>query len=387
MSESTYSGESRQHWHSRPGWGMVFCFVPFLLVGAVALLLGGRNAWLAQECLTWPSISGVIVASEIEAHDEMTAAKIRYEYVVEGKILEGRAVSFGDVGSSDSSHAQAIVKKYPVGTQVSIFYEPSNPTRSVLEPGLNLGLLLVPAVGAIFLIVGSVLAFIIPRLAASGRQLAELEKSKLTADRSSFGSTWRTSFAFDSPEPYWRDSPNYGSLFTARGSQVYFEEVQGALITRAHRFGRKAWQIALFIPIFGGIPYFMGASTYFVSVSVSFPLLILLMLLANHIWLRMTGGPLILDSNTRTVSLPPSCKEWAFSSVVAFQWLRHSKLKSSETRSELNLLVREGDEVIRYPVLCDPDRQQVSEIVAFTGLTLDEVEVCDTTNWDSVSNS
>ncbi len=85
--------------------------------------------------------------------------------------------------------------------------------------------------------------------------------------------------------------------------------------------------------------------------------------------------------------MPAYEREIPFSSVIALQWVRRSKLHASEVKSDMNLLVQENDEVIRFALLHEPTRQQVVELLAFTGFVLEELEVCDTTGWESDSTA
>ena len=62
---------------------------------------------------------------------------VQYAYQVEGQSYQGAKLAPGpEVGGSG---AGKVVAKYPAGTQVMIFYNPQNPSETVLErkaPGL-----------------------------------------------------------------------------------------------------------------------------------------------------------------------------------------------------------------------------------------------------------
>ncbi len=137
-----------------------------ILGGAVLILVGIRNLWLAQNSTAWPTVQGVILVSELKYDDETTEAKIEYEYVVNSRRMEGKGVSYGDYGSSDSRHARDILLKFPKGKEVLIYYQPSNPERSVLEPGFNYGCLGLPLIGLFLLIAAGLVVFIAPNMLA-----------------------------------------------------------------------------------------------------------------------------------------------------------------------------------------------------------------------------
>ena len=80
---------------------------------------------------------GVVTGSEIErsSSSEGTtySAKVEYEFVLNGTSYTGDRHSFFSFGTSSSEHANAIVRRYPVGQAVTVYYDPSEPGQSVLE--------------------------------------------------------------------------------------------------------------------------------------------------------------------------------------------------------------------------------------------------------------
>lgn len=101
---------------------------------------------LAEESLSWPSVTGKISSSFVQARDfpmphddsdddyETTSysASVDYSYVVEGKEHHSSQVRYF-VGPD----AHETVRKYPSGAQVPVFYNPEDPSSAVLEPGTN----------------------------------------------------------------------------------------------------------------------------------------------------------------------------------------------------------------------------------------------------------
>ncbi len=98
-------------------------------------------------------------------------------------------------------------------------------------------------------------------------------------------------------------------------------------------------------------------------------------IIVNLLLIKVHGYPLVIDRESRVVSLPPFLREFPFSSVVAFQWIRSISMHSSAIEGDLNLLIRENGEILRYSVLHDPMRSQIREIVAFSGLAVEEQEL------------
>lgn len=130
------------------GFVCVFIVVPGLCIAfGVYYLVDSRAS------SRWPTAEGKVVSSNVESYEfEHTTGTgktrsrrkqtgyrpiVVYEFSVSGQTYSSQAVSFGDYGSSDPSHARSIVGKYPAGAAVTVYYSPTNPQRSVLEPGVT----------------------------------------------------------------------------------------------------------------------------------------------------------------------------------------------------------------------------------------------------------
>jgi hypothetical protein len=79
----------------------------------------------------------VVTGSEIErssGSDGTTyEAKIEYEFELGGTSYTGDRHSFFSFGTSSSEHASEVVRRYPVGKRVTVYYDPGEPEQSVLE--------------------------------------------------------------------------------------------------------------------------------------------------------------------------------------------------------------------------------------------------------------
>ncbi len=136
----------------------------FLGIGYLVAFVFGKpildDAWASSE---WPSVAGTIKESEVrqERHEGKLhhSAGIHYEYQIDGQTLGGDTVWFGgNFSSTDSGSARKTVNRYPVGEQVDVYYNPEDPTNSVLEPGAHLSSYAVFGIGLAFLFVGVVVA-------------------------------------------------------------------------------------------------------------------------------------------------------------------------------------------------------------------------------------
>jgi|HubBroStandDraft_6_1064221.scaffolds.fasta_scaffold65006_5 hypothetical protein len=139
---------------------------PFAVVGIVLVWIAVHIFTNDSAMKSWPTTDGVIVSSAIETAITQTkdqaghlrpwetrVPKVRYSYTVNAKQLEGtritREPSVGNHGEADQW-----IKRYPVGKAVKVYYDPNDPTSSVLEFKTSVGGVLFGAIGAFFLLLG-----------------------------------------------------------------------------------------------------------------------------------------------------------------------------------------------------------------------------------------
>jgi len=142
------------------GGSFLFILV-FFAVGIGMTVWGGiviRNASISEG---WPSTQGEITSSYIRSSTDEDGtsyfADIEFKYVVNDRWLEGDMVNFGEYGTSDMSHAEGIVDRYPIGKMVTVYYNPEQPETAVLEPGLTWSSYFILFMGIIFLIVPAII--------------------------------------------------------------------------------------------------------------------------------------------------------------------------------------------------------------------------------------
>jgi hypothetical protein len=112
--------------------------------GAVGLWRGWRDLGRARASASWPRTDGEIVGADLQVegyHDDgeaMQRAVIRYRYDVGGESHRAERVFFGDdVALRFTGPGRRRLDAYPVGRRVSVAYDPADPRRAVLEPGVS----------------------------------------------------------------------------------------------------------------------------------------------------------------------------------------------------------------------------------------------------------
>jgi len=91
----------------------------------------------------WPTTEGNIISSRLEEHMfkeyegdyyKDTVAYIRYQYSVNGISYSSSAVN----STNAPFYPARIGSRYPVGKDVTVHYNPRNPSKAVLETGIVL---------------------------------------------------------------------------------------------------------------------------------------------------------------------------------------------------------------------------------------------------------
>lgn len=82
--------------------------------------------------------TGIITSSKVSCRNpkggKVYVYLIRYKFQANGREFESDRVTFAPAVSNESSFAEAYVNKYPIGREITVFYEEGNPSFSVLEP-------------------------------------------------------------------------------------------------------------------------------------------------------------------------------------------------------------------------------------------------------------
>lgn len=149
--------------------------ISFLWISLAILLF--KAVTLGIRSKRWLTTRGRIMLSEIEVIATTAGRRYRevlqYEYIITGVTYQSNTISFPDHlvrffmnGVRSKKNAESIINKYPVGSEVVIYYEPSRPERSTLETGLkNINFILV---GVITTILGAGLLMVLLSMYISG---------------------------------------------------------------------------------------------------------------------------------------------------------------------------------------------------------------------------
>jgi hypothetical protein len=132
----------------------------FLLAGVATMAWGWAIIARARRTQAWPATTGTVTHSAVADADSIP--DIRFRYAVDGVDHEG-TYAF-PAGTQPSQELTATyLAKYPPGALVAVHYDPAQPERATLEPGLGRGDWLIFALGlvgtvfgALFLLLGGI---------------------------------------------------------------------------------------------------------------------------------------------------------------------------------------------------------------------------------------
>ena len=147
-----------------------FVIIISLLVGAALTYVGASITVTSLQSQSWPSVQGHILHSNVTVstvyHPPVGnnpgfyatdyTPNILYTYLIGNQNFNGSNIDLVPVSSSSYSMANDTVSQYPVGSQVIVYYNPSNPSQSVLHKGLDVAGIVFLIIGILGLIVGIV---------------------------------------------------------------------------------------------------------------------------------------------------------------------------------------------------------------------------------------
>lgn len=119
--------------------------VLFVFVGAIIKLL--LDIHYSRKSVNWTFTEGVIVkmrrVKEISKENNYMF-DCKYTYEVDGIEYKSKRIKYGTftLATISNKELERLFIQYPIGTKIKVYYDVSNPKRSVIEPGFSFDLLL-----------------------------------------------------------------------------------------------------------------------------------------------------------------------------------------------------------------------------------------------------
>ena len=149
---------------ARP-WVVSFALLWLVFTGLFAYVAGGAYVKQWRASVAYVPSPGVVVRSDVKTvrwrnHDDYRPV-IAYRYTVSGADFESRRYAFATYHVyQDADEAGRVVRQYPPGAAVTVYYDPGRPANAVLNasrPRVSLRLVLVAAmlgIGVVLLVLG-----------------------------------------------------------------------------------------------------------------------------------------------------------------------------------------------------------------------------------------
>lgn len=128
------------------------------VVGTGLLLVGILQLRKSRGAAAWPSAAGTIQKAGIFSDPDLDSlstsplgVRVVYSFQVSGREFTGTRIRFDEVRYPSAKRAEQELAKFPAGGPVTVFFDPQDPARCVLQKNNRSGVVFL-VLGAIFVI-------------------------------------------------------------------------------------------------------------------------------------------------------------------------------------------------------------------------------------------
>lgn len=98
----------------------------------------------------WPITNGTVTNSEVSGAIKYYPS-VKYTYTIDSVVYSSNRISNMNFNTKNRSVVEEVLKKYPLGSGIKVYYNSADPSNALLEPGINNGNILLFAFGIILL--------------------------------------------------------------------------------------------------------------------------------------------------------------------------------------------------------------------------------------------
>ncbi len=135
----------------------------FFVLGGIAFVAGAKNLWYSYASPHWPkaparvvqSETGMTVSRDISSRTQSKtySAAIVFGYEVNGQRYTTENIYFGQtLGSDDATEAELRKLQYPADAEMTVSYNPGDPSIAAALPGFHADVLWLPGAGLAFIV-------------------------------------------------------------------------------------------------------------------------------------------------------------------------------------------------------------------------------------------
>jgi hypothetical protein len=140
--------------------GVFFAITGAIIIG-LGFLLHMRAQAQGRKAQLWPTTKGTVLTSGVAIEpvmgNPMSTPAVTYSYEVRGQALQGGGLRVGVPRYFNKpDKASALAAQYPVGSQVTVHYDPETPARAALDLAIGEGYvpLMIYSFGGTLLVLG-----------------------------------------------------------------------------------------------------------------------------------------------------------------------------------------------------------------------------------------
>ena len=118
----------------------------FIIGGVITTVWGCRIIVNARQSLRWPTVEGRVDRAEAASDSDDLLPLIEFSYTVSGTRYQN-TLAFPGGTTPTPEFTRLYLDRYPAGSTVTVHYDPQQPGRATLEPGMARGDWMIAALG------------------------------------------------------------------------------------------------------------------------------------------------------------------------------------------------------------------------------------------------
>ena len=120
------------------------------IIGLALTLLASVKLKNAAETDKWPITNGTVTRSEVAGAMKYYPS-VSYTYIVDSAAYTSTRIGNMNFNTKNRSVVEKALKNYPLGSEIKVYYNSADPSKALLEPGINTGNILLLTFGLIVL--------------------------------------------------------------------------------------------------------------------------------------------------------------------------------------------------------------------------------------------
>ena len=121
-----------------------------VIIGLALTFLGTVKLKNAAETNKWPITKGTVTSSEVAGAMKYYPS-VSYTYIVDSTVYNSNRISNMNFNTKNRSVVEEVLKNYPLGSEIKVYYNSADPSKALLEPGINTGNIFLLAFGILIL--------------------------------------------------------------------------------------------------------------------------------------------------------------------------------------------------------------------------------------------